>query len=88
MKIIVGHSNMDLDCIGSLVLAQYLFPDHVPLRSHLMQPAARNLMNLYADRLDFPGIKDIKGEKVERVVVVDARSEDRIAEVLPLIEPG
>lgn len=79
---------MDLDCVGSMVLAQYLFPDHVPVRSHLMQPAARNLMNLYAGRLDFPGIKDLKGEKVERVVVVDARSEDRIAEVLPLIEPG
>jgi tRNA nucleotidyltransferase (CCA-adding enzyme) len=88
MKIIVGHANMDLDCIGSMVLAQYLFPDHTPVRSHLLQPAARNLMNLYADRLDFPGIKDLKGNNVERVVVVDARSEDRISEVLPLIDPG
>lgn len=88
MKIIVGHSNMDLDCVGSMVLAHYLFPDHVPVRSHLIQPAARNLMNLYADRLDFLGHGDLKGRKIERVVVVDARSTDRIAEFSGLIEPG
>jgi len=79
---------MDLDCVGSMVLAHYLFPDHFPVRSHLIQPAARNLMNLYADRLDFLGSGDLKGRKIERVVVVDARSEDRISEVLPLIDPG
>lgn len=79
---------MDLDCIGSMVLAQYLFPDHVPVRSHLIQPAARNLMNLYADRLDFLGPGDLKGEQIERMVVVDARSEDRISDILHLIEPG
>jgi nanoRNase/pAp phosphatase (c-di-AMP/oligoRNAs hydrolase) len=26
MKVIFGHSNMDLDCFGSLVLASKLFP--------------------------------------------------------------
>ena len=77
---------MDLDCIGSIVLARYLFPDHIPVRGHLMQPSARNLMNLYADRLDFIGTGDLKGQKIERLVAVDARSEDRIAEVLPFID--
>ncbi len=79
---------MDLDCIGSMVLAHYLFPDHVPVRSHLVQPAARNLMNLYADRLDFLGTGDLKGRTVERVVVVDTRSEDRISEILPFVDLG
>ena len=87
MKLIVGHANMDLDCIGSMVLAQYLFPDHVPVRSHLIQPAARNLMNLYAGRLDFLGAGDIKGGPIERLVVVDTRSVDRIAEILALVDP-
>ncbi len=80
MKIIVGHSNMDLDCIGSMVLARYLFPDHVLVRSHRMQPAARNLLNLYGNRLDFRGAGDLHGQAVERMVVLDARSEDRVAE--------
>lgn len=88
MKIITGHSNMDLDCIGSMVLAQYLFPDHVPVRSHLVQPAARNLLNLYADRLAFLSLNDIKTGTVERMVVVDTRSSDRIAEIAQHFDLG
>ena len=38
MKIIVGHSNMDLDCIGSIVLAKYLFTDYMPVKSRLIHP--------------------------------------------------
>ena len=80
MNIIVGHTNMDLDCIGSMVLARYLFPDHIPVQSHLIQPAARNLMNLYSDRLNFLSMKDIQGQSIGRMVVVDARTPDRIGE--------
>lgn len=86
MKIIIGHTNTDLDCIGSMVLAKYLFPDHIPVRSHLIQPAARNLMNLYADRLNFQGMDDLKGKTVERMVVVDTRSPDRIAEFAKMLD--
>jgi tRNA nucleotidyltransferase (CCA-adding enzyme) len=80
MKIIVGHSNMDLDCIGSIILARYLYPDHVAVRSSLVHPAARNLMNLYGERLRLAGPAELKGKKIERMVVVDARSLDRVAE--------
>lgn len=80
MNIIVGHTNMDLDCIGSIVLAKYLFPGYVPLRSHFIHPMARNLLNLYEDRLAFATAAELKGQKVERVVVVDTRAAERIAE--------
>lgn len=80
MNIIVGHSNMDLDCIGSIVLAKYLFPDYTPIRSHLIHPMARNLLNLYEDRLSFATAAELKGRRIEKVVVVDTRSADRISE--------
>lgn len=82
MNIIVGHTNMDLDCIGSIVLAKYLFPGYLPLRSHLIHPMARNLLNLYDDWLAFATAAELKGQTVERIVVVDTRSTDRIAEYL------
>ncbi|HOX31502.1 MAG TPA: CBS domain-containing protein [Spirochaetales bacterium] len=82
MKIIVGHSNMDLDCIASMVLARYLFPDHLPVRSSLVHPAARKLMNLYEERLGFAAAADLKGQELERMVVVDARGAERVAEQL------
>lgn len=82
MKIIVGHSNMDLDCIGSMVLAKYLFPEHVPVRSHLVHPVARKLMHLYERRLALATAAELKGRSLAHVVVVDTRSMDRIAEYL------
>lgn len=82
MKIILGHSNMDLDCIGSMVLARYLFPDHRPVASRRIHPVARPMYNLYADRLDFLPVEQLKGRSVERVVVVDTRMLRRVEEFL------
>ena len=31
MKIIAGHTNMDFDCLASLVAAGLLYPDHIPV---------------------------------------------------------
>jgi tRNA nucleotidyltransferase (CCA-adding enzyme) len=80
MKVIFGHSNMDLDCFGSLVLASKLFPDHRLVKSSVMHPAAKSLYNLYADQLNFMDPSDLDGEEIERVVVVDTRSLGRVRE--------
>ncbi len=86
MKIIIGHTNMDLDCIGSIVLAKYLYPDHVPVISRLIHPAAKNLVNLYQYHLDFKPVDELKGEHIERVVMVDTRSRSRVKEYFDVIE--
>jgi tRNA nucleotidyltransferase (CCA-adding enzyme) len=68
MKIIVGHTNMDLDCIGSMVLARYLHPDFVPVMSNLIHPSARNLYNLYQYHLGFVHSDELKKENITDVV--------------------
>lgn len=80
MKIIVGHSNMDLDCIGSMVLAGYLYPDYTIIRSRLCHPVAKNVLNLYKKHLPFESAKILRGEHIEQVVVVDTRTSNRIKE--------
>lgn len=85
MKIIIGHTNMDLDCIGSIVLAKYLYPDHVPVMSRLIHPAAKNLVNLYHYHLDFKSVDELKNENVDRVVIVDTRSRSRVKEYFEVI---
>lgn len=82
MKIIVGHTNMDLDCIASMVLAKYLYPDHSLVKSHLVHPVAKNLMNMYGDRMGFIGTKDLKNTELSHLVVVDTRSPERIQEYI------
>lgn len=88
MKIIVGHSNMDLDCIGSIVLARYLYPGFRAVKSRFIHPVARNLQNLYQNHLDFLNPKDLKGESIETMVIVDTRSRERVKEYLKFIADG
>lgn len=87
MKIIVGHSNMDLDCVGSIVLARYLYPDHVAIRSARIHPATKKLLNLYEDHLHLKSVADLKGQSIERMVVVDTRSMDRVSEYIGSVIP-
>ncbi len=87
MRIIVGHTNMDLDCLGSLALARVLYPGYRAVRSRLIHPVARTLYNLYADYLDMASVDELSGETVESIVVVDTRSRARIKEYLGAIDP-
>ncbi|TVR29186.1 MAG: CBS domain-containing protein [Spirochaetaceae bacterium] len=85
MKIIVGHSNMDLDCLGSIVLARYLFPDHEPVKSRFIHPVARKVQNLYEHHINFLHPKELRNQPVERIVIVDTRTPARVKEYLDLI---
>ena len=86
MKLIVGHTNMDMDCLGSMALAKLLYPDHQLVRSRLIHPVARDFYNLYDSYFNFLSIKDIKGASVESLVVVDTRSVKRIDEYLKVMD--
>jgi tRNA nucleotidyltransferase (CCA-adding enzyme) len=87
MRIIAGHTNMDLDCLGSMVLGRLLFPGFRVVGSRLVHPVARNLYHLYADHLDFAALEDLAGQAVEELVIVDTRSRGRVKEILHCISP-
>jgi len=88
--VIVGHSNMDLDCFGSIALARLLFPGYVALVSRHVHPVARPLVTMYRHHLELTSTKEFRGRAVDHLVVVDTRSSDRIAEYLEVFEgsPG
>lgn len=80
--LIVGHANMDLDCLGSLALASVLFPDHLPVRSRLAHPAVKEILTVYQYQMPVLTLKEIKGAAPRSLVVVDTRSKGRIREFL------
>lgn len=80
MNIIIGHSNMDLDCLGSMILAKRLYPDYRLVKSRLIHPVARNLYNLYQNHFDFLNPKDLEGQSIEKVLIVDTCSWERVKE--------
>ncbi len=85
--VIVGHSNMDLDCLGSLVLARRLFPGYLAVASSRIHPVARNLYNMYRDLLGLGGPRELSEGPVEHLVIVDTRSRDRVKEYLQALDP-
>ena len=76
---------MDLDCFGSLVLGKYLYPDAVGVKSRLIHPVAKALYNLYKRQLNLISSKELKGQSVDKVVVFDTRSGNRIREYMDMI---
>jgi len=77
---------MDLDCFGSLALLKYIHTDYRLVRSNLIQPAAKNLYNLYQNRFNFLSAKDLKGESIEKIIIVDTRSTNRVKEYFDCID--
>ena len=82
MTVIVGHTNSDLDCFGSMVLARYLYQDKNPVlvRSDRIHPMARNLHHLYGHHLGLMRVHDIDPKEIACIVIVDTRTQGRIDE--------
>ena len=80
MNIAFGHTNMDFDCLGSLILVKKLFPDYKLLRSSRILPAAKIIYDFYEKYFDFIGVKDISGEKIDNIIIVDTCTSGRVAE--------
>lgn len=85
LTILVGHSNMDLDCLGSLILARYIYPESIALRSGRLHPLAKNLFTLFKHHLNLAHPRDIKGLPVDELVVFDTRNPDLIKEYMPFL---
>jgi len=86
MNIAFGHTNMDFDCLGSLILVKKLFPDYRLVQSSRIHPAARNLYDFYAGYFNFLVPKDISGQKIENIIIVDTCMAGRVSEYFSHIQ--
>jgi tRNA nucleotidyltransferase (CCA-adding enzyme) len=85
MNIAFGHSNMDLDCLGSLIIIKKLYPDYRLVRSRLIHPAAAHLYEFYKDFFGFINPKDLEKERIENIIIVDTCVAERVHEFLRFI---
>ena len=86
MNIIIGHSNTDLDCLASMLLAKKLYPDYSVVLCDLINPVAGNLIGYYKEKIDFLTSNELKDQPIENVVIVDTSSVSRIKEFLPALD--
>jgi tRNA nucleotidyltransferase (CCA-adding enzyme) len=80
MNIAFGHTNTDFDCLGSLILVKKLFPGFALVRSNRIHPAAQNIFGFYERYFNFLSPKDIVGEKIDNIIVVDTCTAGRVSE--------
>ena len=80
MDIAFGHTNMDFDCLGSLILVKKLFPSYRLVRSNRIHPATQNMYDFYTSYFDFLTPKDISGETIDNIIIVDTCVAGRVNE--------
>jgi len=85
MIAVIGHSNTDNDCLGSMVLMRYIYPEAILIKSTLIHPVAKNLYSLYADFLNLKTQNEISDQKIDKLVIVDTRTKARINEYIHLL---
>jgi tRNA nucleotidyltransferase (CCA-adding enzyme) len=85
VNVAFGHTNMDLDCLGSLILIKKLFPTYVLVRSRMIHPAAYSLFNLYENHFGFIEARDMEGQTIENIIVVDTSRAERLKEYFNFI---
>jgi tRNA nucleotidyltransferase (CCA-adding enzyme) len=83
--LLVGHTVNDLDCLGSLALAKYLFPQAYGAKSGRLHPAASHLYTLFRDHLSLREPKELRELEIDRLVVLDTRAKDKIEEYLKML---
>jgi tRNA nucleotidyltransferase (CCA-adding enzyme) len=85
MNVAFGHTNMDFDCLGSLIMVKKLFPDYRLVRSRLIHPIAQSLYQFYEQYFDFLNPKDLEGEKIDNIIIVDTCTAQRVSEYFSYI---
>jgi tRNA nucleotidyltransferase (CCA-adding enzyme) len=86
VQIAVGHANPDFDAYASTVAATKLFPGAKGVFLGTQNANVRAFHNLHEDFLDFADLKGLDLAEVERLIMVDTRDPDRIAEFKEVAE--
>lgn len=89
MEIITTHINTDLDALASMVAARKLYPGAIMVFPGNVCRNVEAFMALYKDMFDIKKARDIQPELVERVILVDTKSLERLADLAVILEkPG
>ena len=82
MKIIAPHRNPDFDAFASAVAYKLLNPDHTIVLSGKPTQNLQEYLRIYGDRFEYIQEKELDTDSVERMVVVDTASPNRLGEKL------
>ncbi len=74
MRIILTHEQADFDAIASLLAANLLNPEAIPVLPRRLNRNVRAYLTLYGDRLPFVEFEDLKWEPIQHITLVDTQT--------------
>ncbi len=86
MIIITTHINADFDAIASLIAAKKLYPEGIIVIPGSMEKRVRDFLETFNPIPEAKKIKDISREKIEKIIIVDSASSERLGDLKELIK--
>ncbi|MFB6345487.1 MAG: bifunctional oligoribonuclease/PAP phosphatase NrnA, partial [bacterium] len=86
MKIIVGHQNLDFDCVSSMVAVQKLHTDATIFLQATAEGNVLEYLNLYRHHFSFERESQFNPDDVDTVIVVDTNSRSRLGKYSEAID--
>jgi nanoRNase/pAp phosphatase (c-di-AMP/oligoRNAs hydrolase)/CBS domain-containing protein len=77
-QIIATHKNTDFDALASLVAADLLYQDALPVLPRQINPNVKSFLSIHKDLFDFPRIDQVDLSGIDRLIVVDANAWSRL----------
>jgi tRNA nucleotidyltransferase (CCA-adding enzyme) len=88
MELILTHAQADFDAFSSMLCAQRLFPEAIPVLPSTSIYKLREVLSLYRDIVDFRSsgyLKKLKKPDLKRIIVVDTKKRGKLKEFDPWI---
>ena len=86
MDYIIGHENMDFDCVASMVAVNQLHPEAIPFLQPTVEGSVKEFLNLYRDDFSFHRSTERTDGPVDALIVVDTNRTERLGPYEGLVE--
>jgi tRNA nucleotidyltransferase (CCA-adding enzyme) len=86
MDVITTHLNADFDALASMVAAKRYYPDAVLVFPGSQEKSVGDFLSTLQMDLDLKKIREVKLEKISRLILVDVKNPDRIGRFSELLD--
>lgn len=88
MKIVVSHSNADLDALACMIAATRLYEGAIAVGGTSLSPPVHRFLALHKDHYPLLAPDEIDPSEVDEVIVVDVRDQRRLKDIKHVLQAG
>lgn len=78
MQIATTHKNTDFDALASVIAATLIYPGAIPVLPKTLNPNVKAFLSIHKDLFQVSAVDDISLSEVERLIVVDVNTWERL----------